>query len=157
MTINYVHKLIIPAAHKLLPAEWDSAEARAMEVTIALQESRLRYRRQVGGPAHGFLQFERGGGWQGVLTHPVTREHATRVLAIMAYGLPDVTDYYALEHNDILAFVFGRLLLRTHPKALPKRNEPGYAWDYYMNLWRPGKPHRHTWDAFYKQAWSLEP
>ena len=65
---------------QLLPAKMDSPQARAMLKAIALQESRFEHRKQIGGPARGFWQFEQGGGVRGVLNHPYSREHIRRIL-----------------------------------------------------------------------------
>ena len=146
--------LAIEPALKLLPANMDSRSARVMMVAIALQESRIQYRRQVGGPARGYWQFEQGGGVRGVLTHAETRQHIQSALVALDY--PAAYDpaqcYTAIEHNDILAAVFARLNLWWASGPLPV--DAGTGWDYYINTWRPGSPHRHTWDAFYAQAWA---
>jgi hypothetical protein len=152
---HYINDIVFDAALKLLPTQMDSPEARALMLAIGLQESRFEYRAQVGGPAEGFWQFESGGGWKGVLKHPDSAKLAQEVLKELAYGEPDLDDYYAIENNDILSCVFARLLLWTHPKALPKVGQHDYAWGYYIELWRPGKPHRKTWDAFYDEAWAM--
>lgn len=154
-TIEYIAEIIVPAAARLLPAKMNSREAKAMLLTSGLQESRFVYRKQVGGPAHGFWQFEGGGGWRGVLTHSASATLAKEALKTLAYAEPSLEDYYAIQNNDILACVFARLLLWTHPKALPAQWQIDYAWEYYINLWRPGKPHRATWNAFYNQAWGM--
>lgn len=154
-TVEYVAEILLPAALRMLPTKMDSQEANVMLLAIGLQESRFTHRAQVGGPAEGFWQFESGGGWKGVLKHPESVLHARTALKAMAYGEPDLNDYYAIENNDILACVFARLLLWTHPRALPQRWQVGYAWEYYLETWRPGKPHRETWDGFFDQAWEL--
>lgn len=153
----YIHSIVVPAAMALLPPKFNTAEARAQVMAHGLQESRFEHRSQIGGPAEGFWQFESGGGWKGVLTHPASKTLALNALQVMAYGVPDLDDFYAVENNDILACVFARLLLWTHPKRLPLRGEHDYAWSYYIDTWRPGKPHRATWNAFYDEAWRLEP
>ena len=66
---------VIPAALALLPPQMDTQEARAMLIAIALQESRLTYRKQIGGPARGLHQFETGG-VRAVLRHAATEAHA---------------------------------------------------------------------------------
>ena len=45
----------------------DSPEAEVLLLAIATQESALRHRTQVGGPARGYWQFERGGGLAGIM------------------------------------------------------------------------------------------
>jgi hypothetical protein len=151
--LAYIRSQVIPAALSMLPAKLDTPAARAMLVAIGLQESRFKYRRQIGGPARSFWQAESGGGFRGILFHAATRELARDVLQRTGYGEPDESDFAAIEHNDILACIGARLLLWTHPKALPGRGEAEAGWRYYIDTWRPGKPHRHTWDEFYKQAW----
>lgn len=56
--IELLRNNIIPAALSLLPSKMDTPEARAILIAIALQESNLKHRRQVGGPALGLLQWE---------------------------------------------------------------------------------------------------
>lgn len=151
--LNYVQSTVIPAAFSLLPPKMDSVEARAMLLAIGLQESRFQYRRQIGGPARGFWQFEEGGGVHGVMEHPDSQTFILGHLRAMSYDMKTRTSYEAIADNDILACLFARLLLWTHPKPLPKQGDNEKAWQYYLWLWRPGKPHRQTWDAFYDEAW----
>lgn len=129
---------------------FDSPEARVMLCAIGLQESRFRHRRQVGGPARGFWQFERGGGVAGVLNHASSRGPTAAVLALR--GVKPADAYATLETDDMLACAFARLLLYTDPRPLPAIGDVDGAWDYYIANWRPGKPHRGTWDALYAQA-----
>ena len=46
----------------------------------------------------------------------------------------------ALEHDDVLAAAFGRLLLWTDPRAPPAVGDESGAWALYLRCWRPGKP-----------------
>jgi hypothetical protein len=155
MALAYVNDIVIPASMKMLPAKMDSLSARAMLLAIGLQESRFTHRRQIKGPARSFWQAESGGGFRGILFHEQTRDAARGVLLRMGYGEPDESDFLAIEHNDILACCGARLLLWTHPAPLPSMNDPQGGWDYYIETWRPGKPHRQTWDEFYRQAWGM--
>ncbi|MOA63587.1 hypothetical protein D3C78_1893600 [compost metagenome] len=52
----------------------------------------------------------------------------------------------------MLAAALARLLLWTDPARLPALGEVAKSWELYLRTWRPGKPHRHTWDALYAQA-----
>lgn len=156
--LPYIQTQVIPTALGMLPARFDTLEARAMLIAIGLQESRFLHRKQIGGPAHGFWQFEQGGGVRGVrgliFRNTNTKAMSKEVLAKIGYGDATTEERYeAIVHNDILACLFARMLLWSHPAALPKRGEPGEAWDYYLWTWRPGRPHRETWNAFYRQAW----
>jgi len=58
----------------------------------------------------------------------------------------------AIERDDVLAAGLARLLLWTDPSRLPRLGDADGAWQLYVRTWRPGKPHRRTWDALYAQA-----
>ena len=148
---DVVEKAIKPA-FALLPERMSSKKALVMLIAIGLQESRLIHRRQIRGPAKGLLQFERGGGVRGVLSHSATSELARSICIGMMGTDEQKAVYDELEFSDTLAFVFGRLLLWTDPKPLPDLGDEQGAWDLYLRTWRPGKPHRNTWSALYKQA-----
>jgi hypothetical protein len=155
--IDVANDTILTPALELLPPRMDSKEARVMLLAIGLQESRFLHRRQlVGnpprptGPAKGYWQFERGGGCLGVLTHPASRHMMMQICKDRGVAQNSSALWDAIEHDDILACVAARLLLWTDPLRLPHDAENG--WDTYVRVWRPGKPHRHTWDAFYNQA-----
>ncbi|HEX5109880.1 MAG TPA: hypothetical protein VFV95_15620 [Vicinamibacterales bacterium] len=153
-TVQYVSTQVLPVVYALLPPQMRSANASAMLLAIGLQESRFTARRQVGGPARGFWQFEQGGGVAGVLSHPSTKTHAATLLTTMRYS-PDASGLHAaIEHNDVLAGCFARLLLWTLPGSMPAREAANIGWNLYVSAWRPGKPHRETWDALYVQAWA---
>ena len=153
--LAYVKGTVLPAMVKLLPENMASRESRAMLIAIGLQESRFEYRFQVGGPAHGFWQFEYGGAWLGLVRHPATKVIARQLLLDMAYGEPDIGDYKGIAHNDILSCCLARLLLYTLPAPLPQRDDVDEGWRQYIEGWRPGKPHPETWAGFYAQAWSV--
>ncbi len=167
MNLQQVHPQAIVPALAFLPARMNSKEALVMLFAIGLQESGFLHRRQMGnGPARGFWQFERDGGTAGVLRHKASYLHALAVCKLR--GLTDLKEaelikghtpnsiveraYHAFEHDDVLAAVFARLLLWTDAKQLPELGDVQGAWDLYLRTWRPGKPHRRTWDALYKQA-----
>lgn len=153
MTPTIALELTINPLLKSLPDSMQSDEARAMMLAIGLQESRFKHRQQIGGPAKGFWQFEKGGGVRGVLNHHSTRDLAHSILTMLV--LPDNEElvYRAIQCNDHLAAAFARLLLFTLPYPLPERDDVEGAWQQYIAAWRPGKPHRETWDAFWAEAW----
>ncbi|MEO8101930.1 MAG: hypothetical protein ABI790_05355 [Betaproteobacteria bacterium] len=157
MTPQYFLQTALLPALALLPQPMNSVAGRAMVIAICLQESRLIHRRQIGGPARGYAQFEQSGGVIGVLTHPATRAPIRAVLGALDYDPASGAKamHIAIEHNDILAAAFARLLLFSLPDALPARIDAADGWRQYLKAWRPGKPHRETWDAFYKEAWQV--
>ena len=142
----------INEALSLLPPEMGGPKARVMLIAIGLQESRFEHRRQIGGPARGFWQFEHGGGVVGVLTHPASRELAARLCEVRGVKSDSRLVYNRLEHDDVLAAGFARLLLFTDRRRLPELGDAVAAWKYYMHNWRPGKPHPETWDELYHAA-----
>ena len=157
MTPTFFLDHALAPALTLLPSNMDTPAARAMLLAIALQESRIIYRQQVGGPAHSYFQFELGGGVRGVLTHSATKGHIRAVLAALDYpAQADAADCYAaIEHNDVLAVAFARLLLYTLPAPLPGKYAHEEGWRQYLDAWRPGRPHPATWPALYAQAWGV--
>lgn len=145
---------VYKATAALLPANMDVPAAKAMLIAIAMQESRWDERRQIRGPARGFWQFELAG-IKGVLAHRASRPLIEVVLSRLDYNYDPHVSYTAIEHNDVLAFAYARCLLWTIPQSLPQRNNSAEGWAQYTDAWRPGKPWRQTWDAFFKSAWQL--
>lgn len=125
----------------LLP--FDLPPAEKIILAIAGQESAWTHRRQIGGPARSFWQFESGGGVAGVMAHRASAAHAKALCAALAVPFDRAVVYEAIAWNDVLALGFARLLLWTHPKPLPADRDA--AWHYYLDLWRPGNPHPATW------------
>ncbi len=139
----------------LLSPTMNSPAARAMVMAICLQESELQHRRQIGGPARGYAQFEPVG-CLGVLTHPRSRIDAAHVCRDLDVPPQAETICTVMEWCDPLTVAFARLLLWTSPRPLPAdehRYEDG--WKEYLRLWRPGKPHPETWAGCYGVSWDL--
>jgi len=127
--------------------------ADVLMLAIAGQESGWQHRAQIGGPARGFWQFEKGGGVAGVLTHRATAERARSLCTALRIEAGAATVYEALRWNDVLAVGFARLLLWSDPRALPVDASNG--WECYLRNWRPGKPHETTWPARWREATSV--
>ena len=151
--LETVCNYILPAALSLLPARMDTPTARQHLLTIGLQESRFRYRRQISGPARGLFQFERGG-VLGIVRHQATKDHLQAAVEALRYdpemALDDVGLHAAIEHNDVLACVLARLNLWWLPEPLAV--DPDGAWHQYLSAWRPGRPHPDAWAACWEQA-----
>lgn len=157
MSPKLVAEHLIPAALAVLPPGMDSREARALVLAICLQESGLRHRRQVHGPAKGLAQFELSGVKE-VMTGRLTAAAADKALQELLYsGLGDMEAHSALEHNDVLALAFARLLLWADPKPLPGQDAPDDGWAYYVRRWRPGRPRPATWAQNWSTAWAQTP
>ena len=153
VTLEHARDRIIGQAYReVLPGKFASREATVMLLAIGLQESRFAHRQQVGGPARSFWQFERGGGVVGVLNHASTRIHSRAACVIRStMATPDAV-YRRMLDDDLIGCAFARFLLYTDPRPLPEIGDVKGSWDYYKRNWRPGKPHRHTWDSLYRQA-----
>ncbi|MFY1911761.1 hypothetical protein ACOTB6_09380 [Achromobacter xylosoxidans] len=147
----------IGPALALLPPGMDTPAARVMLLAIGLQESRFVHRRQIGGPARGFWQFEKGtrasrGGVWGVYLHPASKGHLAALCRARSVACDPDAIYAALEYDDVLAAGLARLLLWTDPKALPPVGDADAGWALYLRTWRPGRPHPHPWPDLYRQA-----
>jgi hypothetical protein len=141
----------------LLPPKMDSKAARVQLLATGLQESKFTHRCQVlsggrRGPAHGFWQFEKGGGVVGVMRHAATRHWAAALCQARSCDFDAAEIWGRLETDDVLAAGFARLLVFSDPKPLPGVHDAQAGWDLYMRTWRPGKPHRETWDAHHLTA-----
>lgn len=159
MMLGDVVRTAIDPAMALLPRQMDGPEARVMLLAIGLQESRFEVRRQFGdGPARGWWQFERGtqasrGGVWGVVLHPTSRYWLASLCAARDVPFKAAEIWARLEHDDVLAAGVARLLLFTDPKRLPAADDAEGAWQLYARrTWRPGRPHRETWDTFHALA-----
>ena len=122
----------------LLPAKMASKAAMVLLYATSRQENPKRLAQQVGGPAVGDYQFEKGGGVEGVLGHRASSVYALQVcMARKVDGSRDAV-YEALKTDPVLAAALARLLYYTDPKALPEVGNEFGAWALYLRTWRPG-------------------
>jgi hypothetical protein len=139
-------KIIVPGLTLLasMGGPANTPAARRMLLAIAQQEGGPTFaRHQVGGPAHGPWQFEKGGGVHGVMYHPATTDLARSLVKACALPWDANMIYQALPKMDILACGLARLLLWTDSHPLPADETTG--WRTYIDCWRPGKPHSKSW------------
>lgn len=132
------------------PSSW--VDAQRLLLAIAIQESGLTHRKQIGGPARGWWQFEAGGGVAGVMTHPATKDAARAVCDYLHIPFTRTEVYEAIAYNNEIDVAFARLLLYPDPHRLPERDEEDKAWAYYIRNWRPGKPDRARWSGSWDTA-----
>jgi len=155
MTPNDAIRIFYRPAFEILPERMYSVQATAMLTAIGLQESGFRHRRQMGnGPARGWWQFELEG-VAGVLNHRIVGMMAAECCEVLGYRPDACVVHAAIEHNDILATCFARLLLWTYPGALPEQDDYARSWQQYLWCWRPGKPRPEKWATNYQEAWRL--
>lgn len=134
-----------------------SREGDVLLLAICLQESGGAARAQTNGPARGFWMFEPNG-VSAVLTHPRSRDRAAALVRSLGYTYTTSPTALveALEHNDLLAAGFARLLLWTDLRRLPKLpSEKDLGWALYVDNWRPGKPRQDDWSVSWNTAWAL--
>ncbi|MFY3134208.1 hypothetical protein ACOTF1_24495 [Achromobacter ruhlandii] len=157
MDLKKIIDTAVSPALALLPTRMDTPAARVMLLAIGLQESRFVHRRQIGGPARGLWQFEKGtrasrGGVWGVYLHPASKDRLAALCKARSVACDPDAIYAALEYDDVLAAGVARLLLWTDPKALPPVGDADAGWALYLRTWRPGRPHPETWPDLYRQA-----
>jgi len=155
--LRLLNHAIIPALQELhqcgIP---DTSLARRFLLAIALQESGLNHRRQViagsgeTGPAASFWQFEAGGGCKGVLTHFQVAQCMRRLCSDFNVAPTPQGLWEAMRYQDVVAAIAARLLVYTLPNQLPTNPEQG--WEQYIEAWRPGRPHPHTWASAWATA-----
>ena len=127
--------------------------ARVLVLAIAGQESAWQDRRQVGGPARSFWQFEQGGGVTGLFTVCPNKLKVVCAELAIPFNRNDV--FEAMAWNDVLAAAMARLLLWTDAAPLPAVGDVMEGWGYYRRNWRPGAPHPEIWPARYGTAMGL--
>jgi hypothetical protein len=153
---TFVHSVIRSGlrfmAATLGNARVDSPEAELLLLAIALQESGCTHRAQIKGPARGYWQFERGGGFGGILAHPRTGPLIKTLIDEL--DLPGDADelWQALPQSELLQTCFARLLLWSDNAPLPAIGAKDTAWAIDLRNWRPGKPGRDRWDVSYQGA-----
>jgi hypothetical protein len=128
--------------------------ARVTLLAIAGQESLCEYRRQTGGPARSYWQFEGGpsGGLAGLLAHRTAGPWARDICEILDIPADRPTVFEAMAWNDTLAPIMARLLLWTDAAAIPDVGQPDAAYAMYLRLWRPGKEDSSRWPDAYRAA-----
>lgn len=154
-TTDFLRDVVDPsldALNAICHRSMDSDEARVLLLAIALQESAIAHRRQIGGPARGYWQFESGGGCAGVMSHKATAGPAMDVCKALDVPFEKDDIFEALAWHDHLAAAFARLLLYSDPDPLPAVGNVEGAWQTYLSIWRPGKPHPDVWPGNYARA-----
>lgn len=152
----------VDEALRILPAQMDTPQARVMVFAIGLQESQFEHRRQLIkkggalqpiGPAKSYWQGEVTGGMcSGIRTRDATRYWVHHLCGVRGVAFTARAIWNAIEHDDVLAAGCARLLLFSDPKKLPAIDDARSGWNLYARTWRPGQPHRETWEACHGEA-----
>lgn len=124
-----------------------SDDSKRFLLAVALQESRLLYRKQLNsGPARGFWQCEVNpkAAIGGVLDHKQAGAWLREACAYYSIPAQRTVIWEAVTYHDRLATIVARLTLWCDPFLVP-RTEAG-AWECYAErTWKPGKPKVSTW------------
>jgi hypothetical protein len=126
-------------------------------LAIALQESRLRWRVQMGvdgrpliNLGRSFFQFEQSG-VSGVLNHKRCAWIHERIGALgYTPTVPVIHD--AMADNDTLATLMATALLWSDTRRLPELGDQHGSWLLYRRTWRPGYPREESWASCYAAA-----
>lgn len=137
----------------LLGEKYCSDDARVLLIATGLQESNFQHRFQIKGPARSYWQFEKYGGLRGVIEHSASKNDALELARSLDIQPHIDALWEAFPYDVVLAAGYARLLYWTHPAALPQDAKSG--WQYYLDVWRPGKPHPETWAAHWQTAYEL--
>lgn len=154
---DFYQSIVVPTSTGILkalaPQIKDSSESRVLLLTIAGIESDWTGRRQNGGPARGYWQFEMMGGVK-QLTDGSATTRGVMIKTCAALDIPFTLDtiFEAMAWNDTLACVMARLLLWQDPAPLPAVGAEVAAWDYYLRNWRPGAPRAQAWHSYYETS-----
>lgn len=121
------------------PRSMRSAQATIILLAMQLQEAPNQEQKQIGGPAVGIWQFEKGGGIKGTLQHDASSRLAVAVCQALGIAPNRAAVYAALQtKDDVLDACFARLLLWTDPHKLPAVGDVEGAFQIYLRVWRPG-------------------
>lgn len=148
----FLHDIVDPSLKWLTSVSGTPSadNARVLVMAIAGQESHWEHRRQIGGPARSYWQFEKGGGVAGLFR--VTPSQLRAVCETLDIPYDQATVFEAMAWNDTLACCMARLLLWSDPRALPPVGNKEAGWQYYLANWRPGAPHPEAWPTVYDQS-----
>lgn len=134
----------LKGAFTILPKHMNPTQEQPGRVVVPLltmqrQEAPNQEQKQIGGPAVGIWQFEKGGGINGVLKHSTSAKAARELCTTLGVQPTNDAVYAALQGtNDVLDAGFARLLMWTDPNPLPAFGDVEGAWQLYLRTWRPG-------------------
>jgi hypothetical protein len=149
---------VVREACAWLGPQYASREADQLLLSIALQESGLLHRVQVGRGGHYLQKLARGwwmfeqGGVEGVMNHPATRIMAAELSDYCRVRFDLACIHDALAWHDMLAAGMARLNLWWLPKPLPGLHDAEEGWAQYAQAWRPGAPHPDRWAGNWAKA-----
>lgn len=149
-------EVIIPTLLEL-PCKMTSDKVTAQMLLTAKQESGLTTRYQVGsGIARGLWQMEKP-----TVNLIMLNKNSAQYLHMFADQKLKLSMYSSsilydlLDKNDFAACALARLLYWDDPSPLPEIGDMHGSWDYYIKVWRPGKPDFSRWQTAYPDVMKL--
>ena len=146
--------IIVPSISEMVEitghAWLDTYARRRLLLAIAIQESNLETRVQIGGgPGRSFWQLEAGVRY--LFSNEATSTFARSVCRF--FGVSSDTSELAkimeTSAGDDLACCLAILMLMADPHPIPTGQDD--AWKTYLRVWRPGKPRPDAWP----RSWSM--
>jgi hypothetical protein len=136
----------------------DSPAAARMLLAIALHESGLEHRVQVGRDgkklphlARGYWQFEPAG-VRAAISHP-SNEWLRAKLPELGYAGAAAKDlHHAVAHSELLMVLLARGLLWPDRARLADAEETERAYRIYDGCWRPGAKRPAAWPGCWSKA-----
>lgn len=135
--------------------ELGTRQARVLLLAIALQETNLEHRLQLGGgPGRGFWQFEKGprSGLAGLMRREPCKGWVRAICGELLVPPNLATVHEALAWHDVLAAALARLLLVADPQPLPAADDRDGGWATYLRVWNPGRPRPERWAECHAMA-----
>ena len=127
-------------------------------MAIAGIESGWQTRVQVpGGAARSYWQLEQYGAILDVMNDPTASPVVTAFCDAWDIPTDGTTLFDAVAYLDPLAYLIARLALWQVVAPLPAIGDSTGAYNYYLNVWRPGTPRPDAWPEIYYQAVALVP
>ena len=152
MNIADFNTHVIQRGVLFLPPDLNTHEARVQLAATAGQESNWSARIQTPhGYARSYFQCEgsSGSGLAGVVADPVAGGLLQKVCVQFDIPFTTADIFEAIMHHDIVAYAVARLIYMMDPDPLPPVGNTTAAWNYYLKVWRPGKPDPERWIGVY--------
>lgn len=146
---------VIRPTLELLREPYTGLRAEVALVVIALQESRLLDRWQIGGgPGRSWWQVEPQTYGAVVQKWAYGRSKLRELGLIDKRGLPiKGAPADILAYSELAACIVARGIMWLDPEPLPAIGDEEECWEMYARrCWRPGKPIKGTWPDNYRLA-----
>lgn len=148
-----MHRVVIPGLRMLddMGLVPFSNDAAALCYAICGQESGWEHRVQVNGPARSYAQFE-SIAVRDVMQRATSKDRCRMLCHELNVDFDAQVIHTAMVQNDLLMLGMTRLNLWNQRGALPSPTlaSQDAAWNYYVNTWKPGKPHPNRWGAHWQ-------